>query len=110
MKRYPSRSEERETLLFQTAEKGNLSVADVVLYQREIEKLRRDGFEVFNIKPFLKHNSKSLYSATISWENAYGNWVPHLVYRYINKKVKTYPKKYIRNLAQQLYVISQTPD
>lgn len=101
---YPSRSEQRETLFYATAEKGNWFVENIVLYPAEIKKLKHEGFTISDVKPFT--TSKALFSATVSWSHAYSNTIPHLVYSYINNIIDTYPQKYVSCFAQELFVIA----
>ena len=82
MHSYPSRSERRQTKLFYEAKKGHLSVNPLILYPGEISKLEKEGFKVYSIKPYLE--SKSLFTATIDWSDAFGMQIPLVVYNYIN--------------------------
>lgn len=101
---YPSRSEKRQVQLLSSAEKGNFSLENVVLYAREITRLEKDGFTVHSIKPFT--SKKKLFVATIEWSDAYGSAIPHLVYSYIHGIIETEPKSAISSFAQELFVIA----
>lgn len=101
---YPSRAEKREVTLITTAEKGDFSLDNLIVYPGEIFKLQKNGCVVHSIKPF--ENSKSLYSVTVDWSNAYGSAIPHMVHSYIHGIIETYPKNHEKNFAQQLFIIS----
>ena len=101
---YPTRSERRELNLIQTAEKGEFSLDKLIVYPGEIAKLKKDGCIVHSIKPF--ENSRSLYSVTVDWSKAYGGAMPHIVHSYIHGIIETYPKNYVKNFAQQLFITS----
>lgn len=101
---YPSRSEKRYVQLLSTAEKGLFSIENMILYSREITKLKKEGFTVLCIKPF--PSKKKLYTATVSWSDAYTSGIPHLVYSYIHGIIETEPKSAISSFAQELFVIA----
>ncbi len=101
---FPSRSDKREVLLYSKAEKGSFSFADR-LYLGEIKKLKQLGFYV-SIESIFDSDRK-LYNAVISWENAYNNSIPHLVYAYTTKTIDTFPHSQISSFAQELYVIAK---
>lgn len=104
MRSYPSRNEKREIRLYSAAEKGVLSIEQFILYPSEITKLEKQGFSVDTIKPY--SNSSVLFTANVSWANAYGCTIPHIVHSYINRIIETFPKNSIENFAQELYVIA----
>lgn len=105
MHSYPSRAEKREILFYGAAEKGSLSCENVFLYPSEIKRLERDGFFISNIKPSsIKPN---LFSVTVSWANAFGLAIPHIVHSYIIGIIETKPSHHIHNFAQTLYVIAK---
>ena len=104
MRSYPSRTDKREIRLYTAAEKGELSIEQFVLYPSEITKLEKQGFNVSNIKPY--SNSSVLFTATVSWSNAYGCAIPHIVHSYINRIIETFPKRSVNNFAQELFVIA----
>lgn len=101
---YPTRSEKRQVQLYSTAEKGDFSIQNCVLYPREIARLKKEGFAVYYVRPF--EDRKDLFLATVEWANAYGPAIPHLVYSYILGIIETEPKNHIKNFAQELYVIA----
>ena len=100
---YPTRAERRQVQLYSTAEKGEFSIKNMILYPREIARLKKEGFAVYYIRPF--ENTKDLFLATVEWSNSYGPAVPHIVYSYIMGIIETQPKNNIENFAQELYVI-----
>lgn len=104
MRSYPSRNEKREIRLYAAAEKGELSIEQLILYPSEITKLKKQGFKVSNIKPY--NNSTSLFTVDISWADAFGCAIPHIVHSYLNRIIETFPKNSIKNFAQELYVIA----
>lgn len=72
----------------------------------EIRNLRAKGFEVFDIKEY--SSERKLYSATISWEHAFGNTIPYLVYAYTHLVIETFPASCIRDsFPKELYVIAK---
>ena len=97
---FPTRSEKREALLIQSAERGEFSRRDC-LYLAEIRKLEKDGFTVHVSSPF--DENRKLFNATISWGNAYKNVIPYLVYSYTNG----FPESQISSFAQKLYVTAK---
>ena len=103
MRGYPSRAEKREITLYSAAEKGEFSVG-LILYPNEITRLEKDGFAVSYIHPCPKY--KNLFTATVSWGNAYGPAIPHIVHSYIHGIIETKPKNSIENFAQELFVIA----
>ena len=105
MHSYPSRAETREILFYRAAENGCLSCDNVILYPSEIKRLERDGFFVGNIKP--SDINPNLFSATVSWVNAFGLAIPHIVHSYIIGIIETKPENHIKNFAQTLYVIAK---
>ena len=105
MYNYPSRSERRQEELYAAAERGCKFIDNVILYFSEIKKLEKSGFTLMNIKIFDAH--KKLYSATIFWGNAYKCGTPYVVFSYITGVINTYPKIYINNFAEELFVISE---
>lgn len=106
MYNYPSRSEKRCTKLYQAAENACFRIEGMLLYKSEIRSLRNKGFEVLDIKEF--STEKNLFSATVSWENAFGDSIPHLVYSYIHRVIETFPKSYTNeSFAKELFVIAK---
>lgn len=103
MRSYPSRNEKREVRLYSIAEKGEFST-EFILYPSEIAKLQKQGFKVYNIKPY--SNSKDLFTSTVDWSSAFGLAIPHIVFSYINRIIETYPQNHVTNFAQELYIIS----
>lgn len=101
---YPTRSERRELNLIQTAEKGDFSLDNLIVYPGEIRKLKKDGFVIHTVKPF--DQSKSLYTVTVDWSNAYSGAIPHIVHSYIHGIIETYPKNYVKTFAQELFIIT----
>jgi hypothetical protein len=102
----PSRSERRQSKFCQVAEQGNFFLNNVILYKSEIKNLEKQGFEVFNKKDY--PYGKNLYSCTISWEHAFGDAIPHLVYSYVHKVINTFPVSYTNDsLAKELFVIAK---
>ena len=105
MHSYPSRAETREILFYGAAEKGCLSYDNIILYPSEIKRLEKDGFFITNIKPSgIKPN---LFSVTVSWANAFGLAIPHIIHSYIIGIIETKPSHHIHNFAQTLYVIAK---
>ncbi len=105
MRSYPSRNEKREIRLYTAAEKGELSIEQLILYPSEITKLEKQGFKVVsNIKPY--SNSTALFTVNVSWAGAFGCAIPYIVHSYINGIIETFPKNSINNFAQELYVIA----
>lgn len=102
---YPSRQERRQAKLYQVAEKGLFELEGIVLYKSEIKALKNKGFEILDIKEY--PSNKNLYTATISWEHAFGNCIPHLVYSYVHKLIETFPKAVTDSFAKELYVIAR---
>ena len=106
MYNYPSRSEKRCSKLYQVAENASYKIAGMLLYKSEIKSLRNKGFEVFDIKDF--DTGKNLFSATVSWENAFGSAIPHLVYSYTHRVIETFPTAYTKeSFAKELFVIAK---
>ena len=105
MHSYPSRSEKRQINLYTAAERGVLSVENMLLYPSEIKKLEKEGFYISNIVP--SAISKGLYSVTVDWSHAYGSGIPHIVFSYIHNIIETYPKNSVNSFAQELFVIAQ---
>lgn len=106
MYNYPSRSEKRCTKLYQVAEKACFKVEGMLLYKSEIKNLRKKGFEISNIKEF--YAGKNLFSATVSWEHAFGESIPHLVYSYTHRVIETFPTAYTKDsFAKELFVIAK---
>ena len=106
MYNYPSRSERRYTKFYQAAENVCFKNEGMVLYKSEIKSLEKKGFKVSDIKdyPF----NKNLYSCTISWEHAFGDSIPHLVYSYTHRVIETFPTAYTKNsFAKELFVIAK---
>ena len=101
---YPTRAERRQVQLYAAAEKREFSIKNMILYPREIARLKKEGFAVYYVRPF--EDSKDLFLATVEWANAYGPAIPHIVYSYITGIIETKPKKHIENFAQELYVIA----
>ena len=101
---FPSRSDKRDALLYSQAENGSFFYVDR-LYLSEIKKLRNLGFFV-SVKSIFD-DSRKLYTATISWENAYNNSIPHLVYAYTTKIIDTFPRSQVSSFAQELYVFAK---
>lgn len=101
---YPSRAERREVALISTAEKGDFSLDNIIVYPGEIAKLQKSGCIVHSIKPF--ESSKSLYSVTADWSRAFGCAIPHMVHSYIHGIIETFPKNHVKNFAQELFIIS----
>lgn len=103
---YPSRSERRQSKLYQVAEQGLFKLEDMILYKSEIKSLEKKGFKVFNVKncPF----NKNLYFCTASWEHAFGDSIPHLVYSYTHRVIETFPTAYTKDsFAKELFVIAK---
>lgn len=105
MHHYPSRSERRQDKFYSLAKKGELLAHDVILYKREITKLQKEGFHVYSVKPYLK--TKDLYIATVSWDKAFGTAIPLAVSSYVDGIIETYPYNFVKNSAQELYIISK---
>lgn len=106
MYNYPSRAEKRQSKLYQTAEKGLFELEGLILYKSEIKSLKIKGFEILNIKEY--PSKKSLYTVTISWEHAFGNAIPYLVYSYTNRVIETFPYYYTKDsFAKELFVIAK---
>ncbi len=101
---FPTRSEKREALLIQSAERGEFSRRDC-LYLAEIRKLEKDGFTVHVSSPF--DENRKLFNVTISWGNAYKNVIPYLVYSYTTGSINTFPESQISTFAQRLYVTAK---
>ena len=99
MKNCPSRTEERETTLLKAAKEGNLST-EYILYPAEMTKLEKQGFRVYNIKPF--GNIAGLYQTTNDWSLAFGLAIPHIIQSYIIGFIEGHPKKHINNFAKKL--------
>lgn len=103
---YPSRSEKRCAKLYQAAENASYKIEEMLLYKSEIRNLRNKGFEIFDIKEF--PTGESLFSATVSWENAFGSAIPHLVYSYTHRVIETFPTAYTKeSFAKELFVIAK---
>lgn len=103
---YPSRAEKRQSKLYLTAEKGLFKLEGVVLYKSEIKSLRKKGFEVLDIEEY--PSQKSLYTVTLSWEHAFGNAIPHLVYSYTHRVIETFPTSCTKDsFAKELFVIAK---
>ena len=105
MHRYPTRAERRQEKFYSLAKKGEVITHGVILYKREIIKLQKEGFHVYSIKPYMK--SKDLYMATVSWDKAFGTAIPLMVSSYIDGIIETYPFNFVKNSAQELYIISK---
>lgn len=105
MYNFPSRQERRLTKLYQVAEHGEFNLEGVILYKSEIKNLRNKGFEILNIKDY--PSGKNLYSCTISWEHAFGDSIPHMVYSYIHQIIETFPKALADSFAKELYIIAR---
>lgn len=103
MHSYSSRNEIREAKLYLVAEKGEFSL-DYLLYSSEMKRLGKQGFRISNVKP---STQQGLYSATINWCKAFGNYIPPTVYAYTNGTIQTFPKASVNNFAQELYVIAE---
>ena len=71
-----------------------------------IKRQKNKGFEIFDIKEF--SYGKNLFSATVSWENAFGDAIPHLVYSYIHRVIETFPISCTNeSFAKELFVIAK---
>lgn len=103
---YPSRSEKRLSKFYQAAENACFKIDGMLLYKSEIKSLKNKGFEIFDIKEF--SYGKNLFSATVSWENAFGDAIPHLVYSYIHRVIETFPTSCTNeSFAKELFVIAK---
>ncbi len=100
---YPSRNEVRETKLYMAAEEGLFSL-ESVLYSSEIKKLNKNGFAISDVKPFTK---PGLYTATISWNKAFGMAIPHVIFAYTHRIIDSVPSNVVTNLAQELYLVAK---
>lgn len=107
MYNFPIRQEKRLTKLYQLAEHGEFRLEGVILYEPEIKNLRNKGFEVFGIKEFPSGKNLYSYSCTVSWEKAYGDSIPHIVYSYIHHIIETFPKGFADSFAKELYIIAR---
>lgn len=101
-----SRAKKRQLKLYKLAERGVLKFEGMIVYKSEIKSLKNKGFEVLNIEEF--PSKKSIYKVTISWEHAFGNAIPYLVYSYINRMIETFPYYYTKDsFAKELFVIAK---
>ena len=74
--------------------------------KEKLSYLINKGFEIFDIKEF--PTGESLFSATVSWENAFGSAIPHLVYSYTHRVIETFPTAYTKeSFAKELFVIAK---
>ena len=106
MNRNLSRSERRQAILYTVAERGELSARKMLLYLSEIQKLLKEGFCILDMEP--SRVSYGLFSVTIDWSHAFDEeGMPHMVYNYIHHTIETFPKNFITNFAQELYVIAR---
>lgn len=106
MYNYPSRAEKRQSKLYQLAEQGIFKFDGMIVYKSEIKSLKNKGFEILNTKEY--PSKKSLYTVTISWEHAFGNAIPYLVYSYTNRVIETFPYYYTKDsFAKELFVIAK---
>ena len=103
MNRYPSRAEKRQDALYRLAERGFLSMLNAVLYPAEVKKLIKEGFQIKNVRQF--ESSKSLVTADISWENAFGYAVPEIAHAYVTGQNNKFPPL-ARTFPQKLWVIA----
>ena len=104
MDSYPTRAEKRDTELYIAAEKGNLELEGVIVYPSEMTKLEKEGFRIFNVKPY--SCNAYLYSVTVSWVHAFGDGIPLIVYSYIHNIIDTMPKNQAQNFAQELFLVA----
>ena len=51
--------------------------------------------------------SYGLFRVTIDWSHAYDEGMPHMVYNYIHHTINSYPKNFVSNMAQELYIIAR---
>lgn len=106
MYNYPSRAEVRQTKLYQLAEKGLFKFEKAVLYKSEIKSLKNKGFEIFDVIDY--PYGRNLFYATISWEHAFGNSIPYLVYSYTHRVIETFPTNCTHDsFAKELFVIAK---
>lgn len=103
MQEFPSRSEKRLIKLYSAAKRGLKSLNDELLYGSEIKRYKKQGFDVSHTSSSLKN----LNHSNVDWSNAFKNGVPYQVYSYICGETSAYPRVYVHNLAQELYVISE---
>jgi hypothetical protein len=76
---------------------------DELLYGSEIKRYKKQGFDVSHTLSSLKN----LNHSNVDWSNAFKNGVPYQVYSYICGETSAYPRVYVHNLAQELYVIAE---
>lgn len=106
MRSYPSRDERRQENFYKLAEQGLLSMENAILYPSEIKKLEEKyGMKVKKVKDFKP--DMHLVVADISWKNAYGYAIPHIVISYVTGQIETFPRASIQTFAQELWVIAR---
>ena len=93
----------RKNMINMAAEEGLFSL-ESVLYSSEIKKLSKNGFAISDVKPFTK---PGLYTATISWNKAFGMAIPHVVFAYTHRIIDSVPSNVVTNLAQELYLVGK---
>jgi len=97
----PSRRERRESKFHYLAEQGEMLCDSFSLYKSEEKDLRdKHGFYV------VRHgdNLKSDLPSTVSWANPFKGGIPLIVFDYCIGVIDTFPKSYIQNWAQELFV------
>jgi len=96
-----SRREKREQKFLRRAKSGYFG-ADTVLFLSEEKSLRKKGF--LPVRASSKKEGSS--PAYVSWEGAFKNGIPLIVFNYCIGVIEGFPKSAVENWAQELYVIA----